>query len=123
MGAAVDETALAICVRETLQGFLHDHEGLEAATVEVTGSDKCTLIDVEGFIFQLKLEGGHLDSPNDEADRAMLLAGVGSELLNALKDAVDALALCDAPIGHPAARKHNAISLGRAVIAKAEGRL
>jgi len=122
MGAAVDEAALAACVRETLDTFLGDHPGLEHATVAVTGSAGCTLIDVEGFLFQLHLEGG-IDEPNDEADRAALQADMAPELLSALKLAIDTLALCDPPRGHSMDRKHNAISLGRAVIAKAEGLL
>jgi len=71
----------------------------------------------------LAIEPADIDAPNDEADAEMLLASAGPEMLRALKEAVAMLALCDAPKGHAMVRKHNAISLGRAVIAQAEGLL
>lgn len=55
----VDDEALRIVIRETLDAFLHKHEGLEAASVEVgqptTEGGACDII-VDGCRFSLALQ-------------------------------------------------------------------
>lgn len=88
MGAAIDETALAICIRETLETFLSDHSGLEEASVEVLDRDGQTFIDVEGFGFTLTLDPGPgYDDADDTADAARLVSDAAPDLLAALHGA------------------------------------
>jgi hypothetical protein len=62
-----------------------------------------------------------IDEPADDADRARLIAEAEPEILKALRKALEALELCEPAKGRAADLHHNAMSYGRAVIAKAEG--
>lgn len=70
MSAAIETRALTACIRDTLDIFLADHEGLRDAAVAVDWDGQhCIFVEVEGFGFTLTLGDARRNPWLDEPDQ------------------------------------------------------